>query len=56
MTAVTGINTGVTLATSGFDRLDNGVPVQVHQGKQGAQGASGSKGSTGSTSGGNTTP
>jgi multidrug efflux system membrane fusion protein len=51
VTAVTGVSTGVTLATSGFDRLDNGVPVQVqvHQGK-------GASGSTGATSGGNTTP
>lgn len=30
-TAVQGVNPGVTLATSGFDRLDNGVHVQVHQ-------------------------
>ena len=29
--AVTGINAGVTLATSGFDRLENGATVQVHQ-------------------------
>jgi multidrug efflux system membrane fusion protein len=52
VTAVTGISPGVTLATSGFDRLDNGVQVQVqvHQGKQGGSG------STGKTSGGNTTP
>jgi membrane fusion protein, multidrug efflux system len=31
VTAVTGVNTGVTVATSGFDRLENGAPVQVHQ-------------------------
>ena len=30
-TAVTGVNTGVTVATSGFDRLENGAHVQVHQ-------------------------
>ncbi|HEX3746142.1 MAG TPA: efflux RND transporter periplasmic adaptor subunit [Bryobacteraceae bacterium] len=28
-TAVTGIAPGTTIATSGFDRLENGVPVQV---------------------------
>jgi multidrug efflux system membrane fusion protein len=33
VTAVTGVNTGVTVATSGFDRLENGVHVQVHQSK-----------------------
>jgi multidrug efflux system membrane fusion protein len=31
VTAVQGVDSGVTLATSGFDRLDNGVHVQVHQ-------------------------
>jgi multidrug efflux system membrane fusion protein len=31
VTAVQGVNPGVTLATSGFDRLDSGVHVQVHQ-------------------------
>jgi membrane fusion protein, multidrug efflux system len=30
VTAVTGLNAGVNLATSGFDRLENGVPVTVH--------------------------
>lgn len=29
--AVTGINAGATLATSGFDRLENGAEVQVHE-------------------------
>jgi multidrug efflux system membrane fusion protein len=29
VTAVTGVNAGVNLATSGFDRLENGVPVTV---------------------------
>jgi multidrug efflux system membrane fusion protein len=31
VTAVQGVNPGVTLATSGFDRLENGVHVLVHQ-------------------------
>ena len=35
-TAVTGINPGTTLATSGFDRLENGVHVQV-KGQPGTQ-------------------
>jgi len=35
-TAVTGINPGVTIATSGFDRLENGAPVQV-KGQPGTQ-------------------
>jgi multidrug efflux system membrane fusion protein len=65
VTAVTGVNTGASLATSGFDRLENGVHVQIHQGKPAAQasaagtggpGSTGSTGTTGSTSGGNTTP
>jgi membrane fusion protein, multidrug efflux system len=44
-TAVTGINPGADLATSGFDRLENGAKVQVKQpGKKGAKGASGSTG------------
>jgi multidrug efflux system membrane fusion protein len=33
VTAVTGVSTGVTVATSGFDRLENGAPVLVHQNK-----------------------
>jgi multidrug efflux system membrane fusion protein len=48
MTAVTGINSGVTLATSGFDRLEDKSPVQVRQGKPAAQGAAGSTGLSGS--------
>ena len=45
-TAVTGIGPGVSIATSGFDRLENGAKVLVKQpGKKGAQGASGSTGS-----------
>jgi multidrug efflux system membrane fusion protein len=56
-TAVTGIGQGVTLATSGFDRLENGAPVQVHKpGQKGASGASGSTGSSGSQGPGNTAP
>jgi multidrug efflux system membrane fusion protein len=46
-TAVTGIGAGVSLATSGFDRLENGAPVQVHQGKGASKAAS---------TGGTTTP
>lgn len=34
VTAVTGVNPGVTLATSGFDRLENGAKVMVHQNKR----------------------
>jgi membrane fusion protein, multidrug efflux system len=49
VTAVTGVSSGVTLATSGFDRLENGVQVQAHQGKQGASGSTGSTGSNGNT-------
>jgi multidrug efflux system membrane fusion protein len=33
VTAVTGVNNGVTVATSGFDRLENGAHVQIHQSK-----------------------
>ena len=33
VTAITGVNNGVSVATSGFDRLDNGAHVQVHQSK-----------------------
>jgi multidrug efflux system membrane fusion protein len=35
-TAVTGINPGTTIATSGFDRLENGVHVQL-KGQAGTQ-------------------
>jgi multidrug efflux system membrane fusion protein len=59
-TAVTGISTGANIATSGFDRLENGAKVQVKQpGKKGAKGASGSTGATApgaSTTGGSTAP
>jgi multidrug efflux system membrane fusion protein len=33
VSAVTGVDTAVTVATSGFDRLENGAHVQVHQSK-----------------------
>jgi multidrug efflux system membrane fusion protein len=33
VSAVTGVSTDVTVATSGFDRLENGAHVQVHQSK-----------------------
>jgi membrane fusion protein, multidrug efflux system len=33
VTAVTGVGNGVTVATSGFDRLENGAHVMVHQSK-----------------------
>ena len=38
VTAVTGVNPGVTLATSGFDRLEDGVSVQVYERKPRASG------------------
>ncbi len=41
VTAVTGVNPGETLATSGFDRLEDGVSVQVHGGKPRASGTTG---------------
>ncbi len=44
-TAVTGLNAGVTLATSGFDRLEPGVKVHPQvPGQKGAKGASGANG------------
>ena len=54
VTAVTGVGTGVNLATSGFDRLENGAHVQIHQGTPTAQGANtrtstGGPGAPGST-------
>jgi multidrug efflux system membrane fusion protein len=52
MTAVQGVNSGVTLATSGFDRLENGAKVQVH--KAGSQQKGNSAG--GGTSPGNNAP
>jgi multidrug efflux system membrane fusion protein len=59
LSAVQGIGAGEKIATSGFDRLENGAHVQIHQGKQGAKAASGSNGTSGATSptsGGSTTP
>ena len=51
-TAVTGLNAGVNLATSGFDRLENGVHVQVAQsGQKNSAGSSGGSNSTSSKSG-----
>jgi multidrug efflux system membrane fusion protein len=56
VTAVTGIGPNVSLATSGFDRLENGVHVAVKgQGQRGAKGVSGSTGASGGTSGNGTT-
>jgi multidrug efflux system membrane fusion protein len=52
VTAVTGLNSGTPLATSGFDRLENGTHVQVKTpGQKGAPGASGSTGASGSGTG-----
>ena len=45
-TAVQGLNPGVTVATSGFDRLEGGVAVAV----RGAPGASGASGASGAKS------
>ncbi len=61
VSAVTGVNPGETLATSGFDRLENGAHVQIHQSKQTLQpairtGGPGSPGSKASTAGGAKTP
>ena len=50
--AVEGLNSGVTLATSGFDRLENGAAVQVHQGGQkNGQGATANPSSSSSSTG-----
>jgi multidrug efflux system membrane fusion protein len=46
-TAVQGLNPGVNVATSGFDRLENGVQVAV----RGANGMSGAQGGSGGRSG-----
>jgi len=48
-TAVTGVNSGVTVATSGFDRLEPGVKVRV-AGAKGSKGAKGASGATGDSS------
>ena len=56
-TAVQGVDSGVTLATSGFDRLENGAKVQVHQPGAQRKGSSGQGSSaTGGASPGNTAP
>jgi multidrug efflux system membrane fusion protein len=47
VTAVTGLAAGANVATSGFDRLENGTHVQVKSATP--KGAAGSSGSTGST-------
>jgi len=56
VTAVTGINPGANIATSGFDRLENGVKVSITQpggkGKSGGKTGTGGPGSSGSASGG----
>jgi multidrug efflux system membrane fusion protein len=53
VSAVTGVDTGVTVATSGFDRLENGAHVQVHQNKPKTTTPSTGMGSS---TGGSTTP
>jgi multidrug efflux system membrane fusion protein len=53
VTAVTGVDSNVTVATSGFDRLENGAHVQVHQSKPKSTTTSTGMGPT---SGGSTTP
>jgi multidrug efflux system membrane fusion protein len=40
-TAVQGVNAGVSLATSGFDRLENGVQVVARRQTQGQNNTSG---------------
>ena len=49
VTAVQGLDPGVNVATSGFDRLENGA--QVHPQVKGQKGAKGASGSTGSGGG-----
>ncbi len=53
LTAVTGIGSGVLLATSGFDRLENGTAVQIHQIKRKS---SSTTTGMGPSAGGSTTP
>ena len=55
-TAVTGIPSGVNLATSGFDRLENGADVLVNTSSGKAQQGHGSNGQTGGSTGGSTAP
>jgi multidrug efflux system membrane fusion protein len=58
--AVTGLNPNLTVATSGFDRLEPGAKVLVHKpgqkGSAGSTGASGSRGPSGAQSPASTTP
>jgi hypothetical protein len=54
--AVEGINSGVPLATSGFDRLENGATVQVHQSGQKNNPSSTTTTSTSSSTTGHTAP
>jgi len=54
MTAVSNLQAGTTVATSGFDRLENGTHVQVKA--AGQKGASGNTGSTGTASSGTGAP
>lgn len=49
-TAVQGLNAGVTVATSGFDRLENGVTVSYNQPAQNNNAGHGSNTSTGGSS------
>jgi multidrug efflux system membrane fusion protein len=51
VTAAQGVNAGVNLATSGFDRLENGVPVSVR-----AQNNASGNGTSGNTASGNKAP
>jgi multidrug efflux system membrane fusion protein len=54
VTAVTDLQTGTTVATSGFDRLENGTHVQVKAARQ--KGAAAKSDSTGATSTGTGAP
>jgi multidrug efflux system membrane fusion protein len=60
VTAVTGVNPGVNIATSGFDRLESGAKVSVGQpggkGKSGKSAGGPGSTSTSSKSGGSTAP
>ena len=53
-TAAQGVNSGVTLATSGFDRLENGAKVEAHNRKSKSGGQDGGDGSGASS--GNSAP
>jgi multidrug efflux system membrane fusion protein len=48
-TAAQGVNSGVTLATSGFDRLENGAKVAVHNRKTKSGGQGGDSASPGNS-------